>query len=86
LQDGEYRGCAAEIEQTAAVGWDMLIVTGAKTEKSAEFVVASTDPIGRTACLEPWHPSDPTFNTPVILFQPVVLEGAGPVLHVAAQR
>jgi len=51
------------MKQTTAVGGNMLVVTGAETEKGAEFVVSSAEPIGGTEFLEAPHTSDPTFQT-----------------------
>ena len=86
LQDCEHSGSATEVKQTATVGGDMLVVTSAGTEKGAELTVSSTEPLGRTECLEAPHTSDPAFDTPVILLESIILVGAGTVLHVSAQR
>ena len=40
LQDGEHSGRTTEMKQTTAVGGNRLVVTGAETEKGAEFVVS----------------------------------------------
>src|SRR4051794_37951294 len=46
LQDGEHSSCTAEMEQSAAVGGDGLVVAGAEAEEGAELVIASTEPRG----------------------------------------
>jgi hypothetical protein len=66
------------MKQTTAVGGNRLVVTGAETEKGAEFVVSSAEPIGGTESLEAPHTSDPTFQTAMILIEPVIFIGAGP--------
>ncbi len=43
------------MEQTAAVGGDMLVVAGAEAEKGAELVIPSTEPLGGPECLEAPH-------------------------------
>jgi hypothetical protein len=45
------------MKQTATVGGDMLVVTSAGTEKGAELIVSSTEPLGRTECLEGLWPN-----------------------------
>jgi hypothetical protein len=73
LQDGEQSGRTTEMKQTTAVGGNRLVVTGAETEKGAEFVVSSAEPIGGTESLEAPHTSDPTFQAAMILLKPVIL-------------
>jgi len=85
LQNCEHSGRTTKVKQAATAGWDMLVMTSAEAEKSAELVVPSTEPIGRAERLEPSHTSDPTFDAPVVLLQAVVFECACPVLHVSAQ-
>src|SRR5919202_227145 len=74
------------MEQSAAVGGNVLAVAGAEAEKGAELVIASTEPRGRSERLEAPHTSDPAFYAAVILLQPVVLVGAGSVRDMPAQR
>src|SRR3954466_10899416 len=74
------------MKQTTAVGGNMLVVTGAETEKGAEFVVSSAEPIGGTEFLEASHTSDPTFQAAMILLKPVIFIGAGPMLNMPSQR
>ena len=79
LQDGEHSGCTAEMENAALVGGDMLVVTDARTEVVAEFVVTATEAFRRSEALEPAHTSDVAFYAPVILFEPIVSVSAGAV-------
>src|SRR5919202_2366561 len=74
------------MEQSAAVGGNVLAVASAEAEKGAELVIASTEPRGGPEILEAPHTSDPTFHAPVILLQSVVLVGAGSVRDMPAQR
>jgi hypothetical protein len=74
------------MKQTAAVGGDMLVVTGAKTKKSAKLVIPSTEPVGGAEFLGAPHTSDPTFDAPVVLLEPVVFVCAGPMNNLPAQR
>src|SRR4051812_9078406 len=74
------------MKQTLAVGGNMLVVTGAETEKGAEFVVSSAEPIGGTKFLEAPHTSDPTFQAAMILLKPVIFIGAGPMPNMPSQR
>ena len=61
------------MEQSAAVGGDVLVVAGAGAEKGAELVIASTEPLGGPEGLEAAHTSDPAFHAPMILLQPIIL-------------
>ena len=74
------------MKQTAAVGWDVLVVTRAESEEGAELIVSSTEPPRGADFLEAAHTSDPAFHAPMILLQPIVLVSAGSVLDVPAQR
>jgi len=73
------------MKQAAAVGGDRLTMVGAETKKGAQLVIASTGPLGGRDCVEAARTSDPTFDAPVILLEPVVLVGAGPMLHMPAE-
>src|SRR5215213_9695284 len=77
---------ATEMEQATAVGGDVLVVAGAEAEEIAEFVVAATDALRRGEALEAPHTSCAPFHAPVVLLQPVVFVGAGPVHDVTAER
>ena len=57
----------------------MLVVADAGPEVVAEFVVARQKRSAETKLSNP-RSSDPAFDAPVILFDPVVDVGAGPVL------
>ena len=46
LEDDECGRGAAEVEQAAAVGGDMLVVTGARAEEVAQLVMVSKEPPG----------------------------------------
>jgi hypothetical protein len=46
FQDCERSGGAAEMQQSAAVGRDLLMVAGTEAEEVAQLVVASTEAIG----------------------------------------
>src|SRR5215212_608200 len=72
LQDGEHSGCTTEMEQSAAVGGNVLAVAGAEAEKGAELVIASTEPRGGPEILEAPHTSDPAFHAAVVLLEPTV--------------
>jgi hypothetical protein len=74
------------MEQAAAVGGDVLVVAGAGAERGAELIVSSTEPLRGPEDLDAPHTSDPAFHAAVVLLEPVVLVGAGPVHDVAAQR
>src|SRR5919202_5086398 len=74
------------MEQSAAVGGNVLAVASAEAEKGAELVIASTEPRGGPEIPEAPHTSGPAFHAPVILLQPVVLVGAGSVRDMPAQR
>ena len=84
-ENGE-RGChTTEMKQTAADCGSVLVVAGARAEVVAEFVVGSTVPVGRGEALEPTHTSDPTFDAPVILLEPVIPVSVGTVSDPLAQ-
>ena len=75
-----------EVQETAAIGGDGLVVTRAKAERVAELIVTSTEPLGRGQALEPAHTSDPAFEAAVALFKAVVLVRAVAMLDASAQR
>src|SRR5215213_11590712 len=85
LQDGQHRHTPPEVEQSAAVGGHMLMGAGARAEKVAQFVVSPAEPGGRSGAFEAPHGPISTFDAAVILLQPVVQVGAGPVPHTFAQ-
>src|SRR5918993_2099303 len=79
LEHGKRSGGAAEVKQATAAGGDGLVVAGAGAEDVAELVIASTEPLRRGEALEPPHASCSPFHAAVVLLQPVILVGAGPV-------
>ena len=46
FEDGEQDGRATEMKHATAVGGNMLVVTDARTEVVAEFIVAATEALG----------------------------------------
>src|SRR5690242_11742535 len=86
LENGKHAIGTAGVKQAAAAGGDGLVVGGAEVEEVAEFVVASTETLCRGEALEPAHASCSTFHAAVVLLQPIVLVGAGPVHDVATKR
>ena len=61
-----------------AAGRDMLVVAGAEAEEVAEFVMASTEALGRHEALEAAHASDAAFDAAVVLLQSIVMEWPAP--------
>ncbi len=62
------------MKQATAVGWDMLVMAGARAKEVAELVVAVTEALGRgeapeAAHTEAAHTSDAAFDAAVVLFQ-----------------
>src|SRR3954471_23385013 len=64
---------------------NVLVMAGAEEEKLAEFIVSATEPSRRSRALEAPHGSIAAFDAAVILLQPVVQVGAGPVPHILAE-
>ena len=46
LQDGQHRHTSPEMEQSAAIGGNVLMVAGARAEKVSQFVIRATEPGG----------------------------------------
>src|SRR3954447_11354114 len=46
FQDGQHGRGPPEVEQSLAVGGNMLVMAGAEAEKVAEFIVSATEPSG----------------------------------------
>src|SRR3954454_13723320 len=67
------------------VGGNGLVVARARAEKVAEFIVSATEPSGGSGAFEAPHGSIAAFDAPVVLLQPVVQVGTGPVPHALAQ-
>src|ERR687885_168138 len=79
LEHCERSAGTTEVEQATTIGGDMLVVAGAGAEEVAELVIASAEPLRRDEALEAAHASCAPFHAPMILPQPVVFVGAGPV-------
>src|SRR4051812_21352110 len=60
-------------------------MAGAEAEKVAEFVVGPAEPGGRSGTFEAPHGPIAAFDAAVVLLQPVIQVGAGPVPHSLAQ-
>jgi hypothetical protein len=58
---------------------------GAGAEEVTQFIVASTESVGRSRALEPTHRLISTFDATVILLQSIVEVAAGAVLHAFTQ-
>jgi len=86
FEDGKHGGGAAEVKQATAADGDGLVVAGAGTEEIAEFIVAATEPLRRGETLESPHASRAPFDAPVILLEPIILVGAGPVHDPSAEH
>src|SRR5215211_3095687 len=67
LQDGQHGRTPPEVEQSAAIGGNMLVVVGARAEEVAEFIVSPAEPGGRSGAFEAPHGSVSPFDAPVIL-------------------
>ena len=63
-----------------------MVVTGSATEKVAEFIVLSAEPVCRVMLLEAAHTSDPPLDPAMVLFKSIIQIDARPVADVAAQR
>src|SRR5215204_901337 len=86
LQDGQHGRSPPEVEQSASVGGNVLMVAGAEAEEVAQFIVSPAEPGGRSGAFEAPHGPVAAFDAAVVLLQPVVQVGAGPVPHALAQR
>ena len=62
LQDAERRHRSLGKKQAAAGGRNVLVVVGTKAEEVTEFIVAATEPSGRSGALEASHPSVPILD------------------------
>src|SRR3954453_20830697 len=85
LQDGQHGRGPPEMEQSLAVGGNMLMGAGAETEEVAQFIVSPAEPGGRSGALEAPHGPVEAFDAAVILLEPVVQLATGPVPHTLAQ-
>src|SRR3954468_20188222 len=77
LQDGQHGHTPPEVEQSASVGGNVLMVAGARAEKVAQLIVSVTEPGGRSGALEAPHGPVSAFDAAVILLQPVGQVGTG---------
>src|SRR3954468_23251564 len=84
FQDGQHCHGPPEEEQSASVGGYVLVMAGAEAEKVAEFIVGPTEPGGRSGAFEAPHGPIAAFDAAVVLLQPVIQVGAGPVPHIFA--
>src|SRR3954468_1768515 len=84
FQDGQHRHGAAEELESAAIGGNVLMVTGARAEEVAQFIVSPAEPGGRSGALEAPHGPVAAFDAAVILLEPVVQIATGPVPHTLA--
>jgi len=64
----------------------MLMLARARAEKVAQFIVSATEPSGGSRTFEAPHGPVSAFDAAVILLQPVIQVGTGPVPHTLAQR
>src|SRR5215212_6277318 len=78
-QDGQHGHTPPEVEQSASVGGNMLMVAGAEAEEVAQFVVGPAEPGGRSGAFEAPHGPVAAFDAAVVLLQPVVQVATGPV-------
>ena len=65
---------------------DVLVVTGSATEKVAELIVLSAEPVCRVMLLEAAHTSDPPLDPAMVLFQSIIQIDVRPVTDAATQR
>src|SRR4051794_21325352 len=55
FQDVQHRHGAAEELESVAIGGNVLMVTGARAEEVAQFIVSPAEPGGRSGALEAPH-------------------------------
>ena len=79
LKRGENGRRAKQMKHALAVGRNMLVVTGARTELASKLIIGSTESPGRGEAIKPAHTSDPAFDAPAILLEPIIPEQAGAV-------
>src|SRR3954447_10227572 len=77
LQDGQHGRGPPEVEQSLAVGGNVLVAAGLRAEEVAQFVVSATEPSCRSRALEAPHGPVAAFDAAVVLLQPVIQVGAG---------
>jgi hypothetical protein len=72
LQHAQNRCGATKEAEPAVVGGDLLIGSGAGTEKVTQLVIGTTEVASRSWALEPAHRAVAAFDAAMILLQPVV--------------
>jgi hypothetical protein len=85
LQHTQNRCGAAKEVEPAVVGGDLLIGSGAGTEKITQLVVGATEFAGRSWALEPAHRTIAAFDAAMILLQSVIEIPAVAMPHICAQ-
>jgi hypothetical protein len=73
FENSQHSRRTTEMKVTAAVGRDVLAVTGAGAEEVAELVMAATEALGGGEAVEAAHTSRAPFDAAVILLKPVTL-------------
>src|SRR5215212_8798903 len=79
FQDGQHGRGPPEVEQSPAIGGNVLVVAGVRAEEVAEFIVSPAEPGGRSGAFEAPHGPVSAFDAAVVLLQPVIQVGTGPV-------
>ena len=65
MQDGQHCRGPLEVEQSAAVGGNVLMMAGAQVEEVAQFVAGAAEPSGRSGAFEAPHAPVAAFDAPV---------------------
>src|SRR3954453_19921752 len=65
LQDGQHGHTPPEVEQSASVGGNVLVVAGAEAEEVAQFIVSATEPGGRSRAFKAPHGPVAAFDAAV---------------------
>src|SRR4051794_30190616 len=84
FQDDQHGRGPPEVEQSLASGGNGLVVAGARAEEIAQFIVSPAEPSRRSRALEAPHGPVSAFYAAVVLLQPVIQVGTGPVPHTLA--
>src|SRR5215204_1166566 len=71
LQDGQHGHTPPEVEQSAAIGGNVLVVARVRAEEVAQFIVGPAEPSRRSRAFEAPHGSIAAFDAAVVLLQPV---------------
>src|SRR3954447_22314468 len=67
LQDGQHRHGPPEVEESAAIGGNVLMGVGARAEEVAQFIVSPAEPSGGSRTFEAPHGPVSAFDAPMIL-------------------